>query len=376
MAFSQRDLYSTAFDEFEHTYQHSYSHGLEKIYALENVDIRSVRKIENPAGLSAKIQTKKITRKQPKLAVEQLELPFGFPFQKTIEPFIFREPIQVLGFTKRVEGWLLGLEKVTIGDLLDNTRQSILPLTGIGQGHLDEICSKLYSYLEQNYLETPKLDFVSWTKTVMGDLEAKKSAVLLEAFELPALVHLSPAESAEVRKLTSENRVKWIEEALVKCQSPQKMLQVHSDMHHMAEHHLKPWLHMRVGMATLDELQECLFKLSGCYPYLQQNLTFFSTIYFQGHFPLEPFLTPVEDELYCDTCETAKSYQSVIETARTYFYRDHLHYPLDSLVGLISRELAQKWEGFADTFIERALRLSSCFRVRKGPSEQLIVKLS
>lgn len=52
---------------------------------------------------------------------------------------------------------------------------------------------------------------------------------MLEAFELPALVHLSPAESAEVRKLTSENRVKWMEEALAKCQSSQKTLQVHFD---------------------------------------------------------------------------------------------------------------------------------------------------
>lgn len=149
MAFSRQDQYSTPLDDFERTRQNAYSHGLEKIYALENVDIRSIRKIGTSTA-PAKPQPKKNSRNYSHSRFEQLELPFDFPFKKTMDLLVYREPLQVIGFSKRIESWLLGLGKRVVGDLLESDRQSIIRLKGIGQGHLDEINEKLQSYLDQH----------------------------------------------------------------------------------------------------------------------------------------------------------------------------------------------------------------------------------
>ncbi len=132
---------------------------------------------------------------------------------------------------------------------------------------------------------------------------------------------------------------------------------------------------MRGGLATQSELEECLLKLSGFHPHLQGMLHLLSTLYFDEKFPFAPFLEQVDEELYADAIPTAAAYQSVIETAHSYFYKETLYYPLESLVGLIARELASKWQGYADSFIERALRICNSFRVRKAESEKLIVRL-
>lgn len=377
MAFSRQDQYSAPMEEFERTRQNAYSHGLEKIYALENVDIRSVRKIESSAA-PKKIQSKKITRKNTSPVTEQLELPLGLPFQRKMDLFIFNEPLQVVGFSKRVESWLLGLGKRCIADLLDSNRESIIELRGIGQGHLDEINQKLQSYLEEHLVDdaSKKFNIVSWLKTLVGDLEPKKCAVLMNAFQLPIILPLTPAENAEVRKLSAENRNLWVEDALALCRLPTKIEQVKTDLHQITHCLIQPWLQKHMGIARKEELEERLLKLSGFYPHLDQTLRFVSTAFCEDQFLLSAFLNTVEERVYCDSFKTAKAFQMVIETTRSYFYNDHLHYPLKSLVELVSRELATQWQGFEEPFIERSLRHSSNFRVRKGPSEQLIVKLS
>lgn len=375
MAFSRH--YLAPLDEFERAHQSAYSHGFEEIYALKNVDIRSIRKIE-ASPPPKKVNSKKISRKCKSPLFEQLELPFGSPFQTKVDLFIYKEPLQVVGFSKRVESWLLSLGKRFIGDLLDDKRESILDLKGIGQGHLDEVNEKLQWYLEEHLIEDApqKFNSVSWLKTLVGDLESKKCAVLMNAFQLPLLLPLTPAENAEVRKLSIENRNLWVEDALALCRLPTKIEQAKADMQQLAQTLIKPWLQKRTGIAREEELEECLLKLSSFYPHLDQTLDFVSKAFFEDAFILSASLNPVEEELYCNSPETAQAFHEVIETTRSYFYKDHLHYPLHSLIEWVSRELATKWQGFEDAFIERALRLSSSFRVRKGPHEQLTVKLS
>lgn len=377
MAFSQREVCTTAFDAFENIYQRSYSHGLEKIYALENIDVRSIRKISSPSAVRTASNSKKIT-KPYKQKSEQLELPFVGPFQTKLTPFIFREPIQVLGLNKRIEKWLIDQEKVCLTNLLEDDKQTLVHLKGIGQGHLDEITDKLLNYLEENSPsdESPKIDFTSWMKTFLADLDPKKCAVLLETFQLPPLTLLSPAESAEIRKLTHEKRAQWLEETTQDCCTQTKIDLIKTDLKEISDLFIKPWLRKRGGIASLSEMQDYLLKLGGLYSHTSQVLDFISDVFFDQKFPFALYLFPVEEELYCDSLETAETYHSIIQTVYTYFYNDNLHYPLDFLVRWIRYEYAKKWQGFADNFIERILRLSCKVRVRKNTSEQLTVRLS
>lgn len=67
---------------FEETYENSYSHGLEEIYALETVDIKSVRKIQ-----TVEIATRNggvgrdLRCNWDQLSNVQMSFPFGDPFQ-------------------------------------------------------------------------------------------------------------------------------------------------------------------------------------------------------------------------------------------------------------------------------------------------------
>ncbi|MGZ3633096.1 MAG: hypothetical protein ACXU9U_05595 [Parachlamydiaceae bacterium] len=374
MAFSQNTAFFNSIDTFENTYEHSYSHGLEKIYALENIDIRSIRKIA-PRNLPSK-PSKKIAKPSLVPQTEQLEFAFEPQFQKFIPPFVYQEPIQVLDLSKRIEQNLLEQNKILLSDLLAHPLET-LAIKGIGQGHLDEISSKLQNYLDEhlNHCEQ-KIDFSSWLKTLLGTLDRKKCAVLLESFDLPSLLPLSPSDHADLRKLSPEKRSSWIEDAIQEICCSEKKQRVNADLQQIVDVFIKPWLCRRNGIAHRDELQEYLFKLGNFHSSSLPILLFVESLYFQDRFLLAPFLFPVEEELFCDNLETAETFRKCMNTAKTYFYHDDLHYPLHSLTQWIDRELASEWRYTPEGFIERSLRLSSAFSVRKNILEQLIVKLS
>lgn len=377
MSFLQNELYNTP-DSFELVPHASYSHGLEKIYGtLETIDIRSIRKISSAPALSLLPQPKKQFKIETAPASNQLEFNTEPFFRKSLEPFVFREPIQVLGFSRRIEKWLSDQGKFILADLLERDQETVVPLKGIGQGHFDEITNKLLNYLRgQSADETQKINFTSWLKTLIASLEPKKCALLCEIFDLPTVLPLTPAETAELRKLSKEKRAELIQEAMHEVCTPLKKEQVTSDMRDLTRIFIKPWLYKRTGISNRHELYDHLLKLSGMHPNLEGILAFISSAYFEKTFILEPFLYTVNEGLYCYDSETKEAYQDVMKTAASYFYKPDLYYPLEALVSWIKREFAKNWQGFADNFIERTIRLSSSFRVRKDPSEQLIVKLS
>ncbi|MBA3236729.1 MAG: hypothetical protein H0T62_00060 [Parachlamydiaceae bacterium] len=378
MSFLQKDFFNSPSESFELVPHASYSHGLEKIYGrLETIDIRSVRKISSNSASSVEPQQKKQQKSEPANKTSQLEFNIEPFFRTTLDLFVLREPIQVLGFSRRIEKWLSDQGKLIIADLLENDKLTVAPLKGIGQGHFDEISNKLQTYLNaQSDNETQKIDFNSWLKTLVASLEPKKCALLLETFDLPALLPLTPAEIAEIRKLTKEKRAELIQEAIFEVSTPIKKEQIISDMRELTQIFIKPWLFKRTGISNRHELYDHLLKLSGLHPHLEGILNFMSSTYFKNTFILEPFLHTVSEELYCYDLETSVAYHEVIKTAHSYFYKPDLYYPLDALIQWIGREYARKWKGFADNFIERTIRLSTDFRVRKGPSEKLLVKLS
>ena len=78
--------------EFDLISKTAYSHGLEAIYAIENVDLRTLRKLQqNP--LEELRPTPKPQRKVPGLE-NQYQLELGSGFRCWIAPFFKKEPIQ------------------------------------------------------------------------------------------------------------------------------------------------------------------------------------------------------------------------------------------------------------------------------------------
>jgi len=363
---------TSEFKSFEDVYKTSYSHGLEAIYNVENVDLKTVRRINTHASESTKN-----TSSLPKTFLEpstQLEFDFGDAYKGCMDSFMLKEPINVLGLGTHVEKCLFEQGLSTLETLSKADLNKLVYVKGIGQGHIDEVRQKLRSYLEGHTLYGCQvIDLVSWMRSLLAALSRKKVYVALEPFQMADLFSLSPIESVEVRRLTVEKRVEWRNE--ISPELLKKKDRVQNDLKKIVNIFITPWINRRHGFATKNEILERLQRIS-----LQQTLVpmvvdFFDAVYFSGSFAFGDYLVHTNDELFFVDRRAKEAYQNIIDTALTYFYQGDVYYPLSELVILIFREFAKKWGNYSVEFIEKTLRSSSLFRVRKEACGRLFIRM-
>lgn len=364
---------STQHQTFEETYKTSYSHGLEHIYAIETIDIRSVRRLETtPISAPKQEIPAYIAPKRDKSA--QITFDFGHPFTGTVDSFILKEPIQVLALSKHAEKFLLDNEKTLIQDLIGvNLNQYIFK--GIGQGHLDEIQNKLNEYLEKRELyECETVDFAAWMRSLTFAFDRKKCAPALQSFHLEQLLSLTAVDTLEIGRLSEEKKALYHKEMLSYLRNDDRKHAFLRDMGLIIDAYVKPWMEKRLGLATKEELIERLLRISDDPSLTERILDFFSVVYFDGQLPFASYLHEVEEGLYC--IDSTTTYQHVINRALSYFYSPTVHYSLSHLVSLLQRECAQQWLSFPEGFLDKVLTHSSFFRVRKTADLGLTIRLS
>lgn len=358
---------STSTKSFEEVYKTAYSHGLENIYALENVDIKTVRPLSSPPQ-KTKAKKKPLQRSRNNHA--QGIFNFGLAYKGSVEPFALKEPLQVLGLNRYIESALLGQGKRRLEDLI------ALENVGFGQGHLDEIQNKLLEYLDGRHQNTTsRVDFISWLRSLTGDIDKKKLYVTLEPYNLQHLIPLTTGETLEVRRLTLEKRLEWREQADNALKSESKRAQIDKDFYEVTEVFIKPWIDSRLGLATEHEIIERLQALDENSEVLA-ILNFFQETYFKGVFPLSRYLQPLEFDLFASDTWTVKQYHQIVEKALTYFYMPHISYPYEALSSFIEREFARSWSGFRDGFLVKVLKTCPRFFVHKNHSGILQIALA
>jgi len=246
----------------------------------------------------------------------------------------------------------------------------------MGQGHIDEIQKRLSEYIGKRSLERSyRIEFAPWVRSIVGDIDPKKAALFLRSFELENLVPLSTAENFEVRRTGSETEKEWIDEVLLTLRSEGSFASVQNDMTRVVDAFIIPWMRRRRGIATKKELFERLERVSDSKVWTRRVLQFISEVYCEKQFPLVQCLYQVDVDLFCCDAATAKAYSDIIEKALTYFYKPETFYLLSNFVSLLLREFAQEWIGFPDSFVESALRHSPKFRVHRGASAELEIRL-
>ena len=351
---------------FEETYKTAYSHGLEAIYKLEDVDLSSVRPMEMKR-VPAPIVRHVAPISEPEVPTSsQLELDFGNRFNGLIKPFVFQEPIQVLALSRHTEKFLLEQGVERLKDLQKIDFSEIAYIKGIGQGHIDEIRHKLHQYLEGRFLRpSSSIDFVSWLKSIVGDLERKKLFVALEPFHLINLFSLSPTETVEVRRLTQEKRFDWRDEVKERLQEKIRRTLLLDQMKKVVDRLLIPWMERRFGFARESELIERLSFLSESPAYMKMVFAFFRSFYFRGDSPFESCLIRLDEGLYCIDRYHQGQYEQIVSKTGSYFCSPSASYRLDQLVHFVEREFAKDWVSFPDGMVEKVLKLSPRFRVRK-----------
>lgn len=360
---------------FEETHKNAYSHGLESIYALENVDIKTVRRLGGDEQQQIKPQLSVVAVEEEEEL--QLSLDLGDEWKGKIDSFVPQEPIQVLGLSKPAEKCLLEQGKTRLKDLIDADLRSFIFFKGMGQGHLEEIKQKLAQYLDgRSTQRCSTVDFHAWIRSLIATLERKKIFVLFDSYELTELVALNPAEAMEVRRLTLEKRQEWVRDAIALLSHDEIKSQVVQNMRAIVNILVKPWVRERGGFVTRSELEERLQQISPGQTVVDKTLSLFSDLYFDKQFPLGCQLVAITENLYCCDQFLFASYYEIMRRAAPYFYKSDVRYYLDELVHFLEKEMALEWHGYHEGMVRKVLRMSPQFRVRKQDHHRLVISLA
>jgi len=369
---------SPSLESFEETYKTAYSHGLENIYSLETVDLKTVKRLQNHQvePMVSPDEERVVLLEKPHFE-EQLDLELGDSFRGWVEPLFLMEPIQVLGLAQTTERYLFQHNKIRLKDLIEQDLREYIFLDGIEQRYVDEIQSKLLAYIGNRSLERSfTIEFGSWLRSLIVGLERIKAAVLFQTFGLEEVVPLSTTERVRIKKVDSKTKQQWMEQILRELQQVERSASVHKNMQRFVQTFILPWMLGRNGLAMKNELMERLQKVSDTYELTTNAMHFFSEVYYEGKFPLTKYLFLADKELfYCDI-SMQKAYHEISSKAMSYFYKPSLHYLFDQLVVFIVTELVQEWKEVKVGFIEATLRRSPKFRVCKGGSGALEIRLN
>lgn len=372
------NLNSSISTSFEEIYRTSYSHGLENIYALETIDIKTVRRIQQ-----IKPETKLPVKKNKKVVSDefqmesQLTLKLGENYYDWIVPFLLREPIELLGLSQQAKACLLNDSKRLIRDLVAQDLGEFVFLKGMGQGHIDEIEDKLESYINNRSITRAySIDFASWLRTLTVGIEDREVMSCFASFGLGEVFSLSPIKERQMHRMHSKEKQQLVEKGLKKFRAKEKIQQVLKDWKLLTSVFVIPWMRTRHGLASKEELVERLQQVAFSEEDIFSYLSFFSKVYHNEKFPLAQCLFQSEDNVFCCDAHVANLYDLIITKALTYFYQPTVSYSLLELMRWILRDFARDWVGFSEEFVQLVLRRSSRFRVRKGFSGELEVRLS
>ena|GEM_PF-2132743 len=350
----------------------SYSHGLEDIYSLENVDLSTVRRL---GGTEEKKEVVEVTEELPEIEESQ-EFDFGDEWRGWMPSLMLKEPISVLGLPEQVQKSFLDDGRTQLGDICHLGQEDMMGLA-IGQGHIDEVRQRLKQYLSGKSLQKSyRVDYISWLRCLLADAEPKQRSLALESWGLAELFPLTPAENMEIRRMSDDLRQKSQKEAFQQLVTDERRRRFGSVWRQVLDTFVKPWVRWRGGVASYDELLERLQRIAVDEKTAQDVLPLFAHLFFNGSLPFGGYLAEVESKLFAVDSTTAENFRQVLVSANSCFYSQELSYPLEELVAIIEREHACQWSSYPQDFVVKVLRFSAKFRVRKGECGTLIVRLN
>lgn len=360
---------------FDESTSQAYSHGLEQIYALETIDPSTVKKIaisepviEYPANHECE--------DQDDLWNGQYELELGDEYRNWMPPLFLKEPVQMLELSQRTEIVCQdqGIERII--DLIGLDFNDWIGEKGVGQGHIDEIQQKLKIYIGGRSLE--RSYFMEWRafiRSLTVGLDRKKAFLLLEAYGLETYLPLSPIERMESLNLQNQTKKVWIEEVIQGFKEHSRVTYVKETLTQMIRVFLSSWIRARGGVVNLHEVIERTERVSEEAEAVSKVIRFINEIYELDTHPLAIGLVEVDQGLFCPDRITANAYRKICEKTKSYFYQPSLVYNFSELTDFLAKEFGSLWEGFPKILAETCLKRSPLFRVRKGESGLIQVKL-
>lgn len=325
---------------------------LSELYAIETIDLSTIRYLNHPQASPSPLSGSSCL---PCEAI-QLELNLGAVPPAYLRSLVWQEPIEVLQLSLHLERALQEQNIKTLQDIQDFVQDDDYLLKGIGQGHLDEIQSKLTQYVEKasTFSAQQVVNFHSIINILTGHLNRLHAFILLDQFKLSHFCTLSAAESGELRRLSEEQRLQIVEQTQAELQEASfgmlnKILMLITDVL------IKPWMDRRQGLANQAELQERLQRVSTPHSSDEDIYLFLSEVFFKRQFMLHAYLTEVAEGLYGSHPAVSQAYHHIIQKGKTYFYHPSISYEWLELTRLLYQEFALKWEEKPQDFIQKVL---------------------
>ncbi len=346
--------------------------GFESIYALQEVDPRSIKKL-NQEGEEEDPVIPLSPEGEVRAQEDELEreLNLGFAAEGRMESLRLREPIQRLGLSEAAEKQLLQQNKKVLKDLLAISKQKF----SIGQGHIDEINQRLKGYLgEGGGYQARTVGYESLLHALFGDSPPLHAYVMLRPYSLEHIYPVGQADRASLQRMTAE------EEKELQVQLHAKVVgrkeSVLAAWKDIFQSFVIPWVRKKKGIASRKEVREYLCCLSVNEPQASAILHFLEDCLLADIDWSCHTLQACQDlGIFAADVESCSFYSMVIQKAKSYFYRRGLTYTFDELCGLLYREFARSWTHIPDGFVERALRLAPAYRVQPDESGQVRVFL-
>lgn len=340
-------------EEFKIYDKKAYSHGFESIYSLQNVDLRTVRKV--------------VSEKEQMLPIKKHE-PWQIDLFTQNMAFYLDEPISVLELSLQAERRLVENGVMQIHHLVA-VKNQLSQIKGLGLGHFDEIDQKLAHYMASK--QNLGLDFLSLLRALLGLIEGKKLCFLLEPFGLLDYFSLAPSDRMLVKNQNKKQEA--FEEAKAFVKEAIRMPYLQAAMQKINATFVIPWMYRKGGFAKTNEIKERLQSLSAA-PFAQV-LHFLENIFFDGKFPFADFLFLVEEELFAADLLCQKMFTEVTSTALSYFKKRGSSFLLLDLIHYVCQEVGKKWFAVDAALVEQIFRTSVHFIVKRTEENQSTIFL-
>lgn len=362
----KKSAINTTDQSFEEVYKTSYSHGLESIYRIETVDLKSVRKLgQKPETLPT------ILSKPTNVPVEELALDLGPALSGYLKAFVVNEPIQILKLSRHTEKSLLDEGMKTIGDLKRADLSNLVFVKGIGQGHVEEVRERLQEHTQNKPLDkSSSIDFGSWIRSLAGDLEAKLAFVMLDSYGLSELIPLTALESVELKKLTVERKKDLLHNIKHLMNRADKVSEVRGRLEEIEQVFVRPWIAARGGVATEDEIIERLERVSDNSLLAKAALKFIRDYYTEGFL----FHLPGERGLYFSAVESWGRFKQIETLILSYLWNSSAEISYTTLYSWISRDLSLSWNFLEEKHFNKVVSLSTFLQRKKVLRGDLLIK--
>lgn len=305
-----------------------------------------------------------------------LSLDLGAPFRGWMPSMALDEPIGALGLSPQATGPLGDAGFLVLRDIVQLRKSGATSLQGMGQGHFDEMMQRLDAYLKgRDHDCCRKIDFTGLVRCVLSDVSAKDAHLACDQHGLEHLYPLNASQEMDLRRVSSEQLVARRADAVAKVSEEHHRAVLVEKLAEITEVFVRPWMRGRHGIATRSEVEERVEAVSTDVKDTRQVLRWIQDLFLKEN-PICSQLCKAAPGLYVSDTNVLEQYRALVVLARSYFYAPHVKYRLDELVARLEREMAVSWDSLPDGFIEKVLTESPTFAVRKGQCGHRKVRLN